>query len=276
MGLVLAGIVSVQVGAALSKGAFDEATPTTMVWVRLATAALVLLAFVRPRFAGRTRHDLLVALAFGAVLALMNWAFYQAFARIPLGLAVAIELLGPLSVALATGRRRSDALWVLLAGAGVALLGFERSGVTLAGVLFALLAAGCWAAYILLSAATGRVWPGLSGLAVASLVGAVGLGFYAVPAAGGDLLDTSVLVTGAVAGLLSSVVPYSLELIALRTIPTHVFGTLMSLEPAAGAMAGLLLLGEELGLGQYAAVACIVLASAGVARRATRVAVAPD
>jgi inner membrane transporter RhtA len=272
---VLAGIVSVQVGAALSKGAFDEASPTKMVWVRLAMSAVVLLAFVRPRLAGRSRDDLLVALAFGAVLALMNWAFYQAFARIPLGLAVAIELLGPLSVALMTSRRRSDVVWVVLAGGGVALLGFERSGVTLPGVLFALLAAGCWAAYILLSAATGRAWPGLSGLAVASAVGAVGLGLYAVPAAGGDLLDTSVLVTGAVAGLLSSVVPYSLELIALRTIPTHVFGTLMSLEPAAGALAGLVILGEQLGPGQWAAIACIVVASAGAARGATRV-VAPD
>jgi inner membrane transporter RhtA len=275
VGLVLAGIVSVQLGAALSKGAFDEASPTTMVWIRLATAALVLLAFVRPRLAGRSRDDLLVALAFGAVLALMNWAFYQAFARIPLGLAVAIELLGPLSVALLTSRRRSDVVWVVLAAAGVGLLGFERAGVTLSGVLFALLAAACWAAYILLSAATGRAWPGLSGLAVASAVGAVGLGFYAVPAAGGELLDPSVLVIGATAGLLSSVIPYSLELIALRTIPTHVFGTLMSLEPAAGALAGLVVLGEELGPGQWAAVTCIVVASAGAARRATRV-VVPD
>jgi inner membrane transporter RhtA len=275
VGLVLAGIVSVQVGAALSKGAFDEASPTTLVWVRLAAAALVMLAVVRPRFTGRSRQDLWVALAFGGVLALMNWSIYQSFARIPLGLAVAIELLGPLSVALLTSRRRTDVVWVLLAGGGVALLGFERSGVTLSGVLFALLAAACWGLYILLSAATGRAWPGLSGLAVASAVGAVVLGLYAVPAAGDTLLDPSVLVTGAVAGLLSSVVPYSLELVALRTIPTHVFGTLMSLEPAAGALAGLVMLGESLGPGQWAAVACIVVASAGAARRATRV-VPPD
>jgi len=272
---VLAGIVSVQVGAALSKGAFDEASPTTMVWVRLATAALVLVAVVRPRLAGRTRGDLAVALAFGGVLALMNWSIYQSFARIPLGLAVAIELLGPLAVALATSRRRSDVVWVLLAGSGVTLLGLERSGADLAGVLFALVAAASWAAYILLSAATGRAWPGLSGLAVASAVGAVVLGVYAVPAAGGELLDPSVLVVGAVAGLLSSVVPYSLELVALRTVPTHVFGTLMSLEPAAGALAGLVLLGERLGVAEWAAVACIVVASAGVARHASRV-VAPD
>jgi inner membrane transporter RhtA len=197
------------------------------------------------------------------VLALMNWSIYQSFARIPLGLAVAVELLGPLAVALATSRRRSDAAWVVLAAAGVALLGVQRTGVDLVGIGFALVAAASWAAYILLSAATGRTWPGLDGLAVASAIAAVGLGVYAVPAAGGDLLNPTVLGTGVLVGLLSSVIPYSLELVALRTIPTHVFGTLMSLEPAAGALAGLLVLGEQLGGWQ-----CVVVASAAVARHA--------
>ena len=268
VGFVLAGIMSVQLGAALSKGLFDEVSPTTMVWLRMATSAVVLMAVARPRLAGRTRRDLAVALAFGGVLALMNWSFYQSFARIPLGLAVAVELLGPLSLALVTSRRRADVFWVLLAGGGVALLGLQRTGVDLVGVLFALVAAASWAAYILLSAATGRSWPGLSGLAVASVVATLGLGAYAVPAAGGELLDARVLATGAVVGMLSSVIPYSLELVALRTMPTHLFGTLMSLEPAAGALAGLLVLGERLAPLQWVAVACVVLASAAVARHA--------
>jgi inner membrane transporter RhtA len=153
---VLAGILSVQVGAAFSKGLFDVVSPTGMVWLRLATSTLVLLLLARPQLRGRSRGDWAVVLGFGAALALMNWAIYQSIARLPLGVAVSIELLGPLSLALALSRRRADLAWVLLAGAGVALLGFEGEEVDLAGVLFALLAAASWAAYILLSAGTGR------------------------------------------------------------------------------------------------------------------------
>ena len=267
--MVLAAILSVQVGAAFSKGLFDVVSPTAMVWLRLATSALVLLLIARPRITGRDREDWLVVLAFGAVLATMNWSIYQAIARLPLGVAVSIELLGPLTLALVLSRRRTDLLWVLLAGAGVALLGFEGEGVTLEGVLFALLAAASWAAYILLSAGTGRRWPGLSGLALASVVGAVALAPLAVASAGSGLLDPEVLATGLVVGLLSSVVPYSLELAALRTMPAKVFGVLMSLEPAAAALAGLVVLGEQLGPVEWLAIACVIVASVGVTRSAS-------
>ena len=270
--LVLGGIVSVQVGAAFAKQLFDEVTPTTMVWLRLATSTLVLVALARPRLGGRTRADWLVVLGFGTALVTMNWAIYQSFARMPLGLAVTIEFLGPLTVALVGSRRRLDLLWVLLAGAGVALLGFDTEGVTVAGVGFALLAGACWAAYIPLSAATGRRWAGFSGLALASVVGAAVLAPYAVTAAvrGTDpLLDPRVLGIGLLIGLLSSVVPYSLELAALRTMPPHVFGILMSLEPAAAALAGVVLLAELLGPVQWIAVGCVVVASIGVTRSAT-------
>ena len=273
--LVVAAILSVQVGAAFSKGLFDVVSPTVMVWLRLATSTLVLLALARPRLRGRSRTDWAVMLAFGAALATMNWAIYQSIARLPLGVAVSIELLGPLTLALVLSRRRTDLLWVLLAGVGVALLGFEGKEVTLPGVLFALLAAVAWAAYILLSAGTGRRWPGLSGLALASVVGTVALGPYAVVAGGANLLDGRVLAIGFLVGLLSSVVPYSLELAALREMPAKAFGVLMSLEPAAAALAGLVLLGELLGAVEWLAIACVVAASVGVTRSAAPPQVSP-
>jgi inner membrane transporter RhtA len=270
--LVLGGIFSVQLGAAFAKQLFDEVTPTTMVWLRLATLTVVLVAVARPRLGGHSRDDWLVVLGFGTALMTMNWAFYQALARMPLGLAVTIEFLGPLTIALVGSRRRLDLLWVLLAAVGVGLLGFDPTGVTVAGVGFALLAAACWAAYIPLSAATGRRWSGVSGLALASVVGAVLLAPYAV-AAGVEgsrpLLDPAVLAVGVLVGLLSSVVPYTLELAALRTMPEHVFGILMCIEPAAAALAGVVLLAELLGPVQWLAVACVVVASVGVTRTAT-------
>ena len=267
--LVLAAILSVQVGAAFSKGLFDVVSPTVMVWLRLVTSTLVLLLLARPGLRGRSRADWAVVLAFGAALATMNWAIYQSIARLPLGVAVSIELLGPLTLALVLSRRRADLLWVLLAAVGVALLGLEGAGVTLPGVLFALLAAASWAAYILLSAGTGRRWPGLSGLALASVVGSLALGPYAVVSGGSDLLDGRLLAIGLVVGLLSSVIPYSLELAALRTMAPRAFGVLMSLEPAAAALAGLVLLGELLGVVEWLAIACVVVASVGVTRSTT-------
>jgi inner membrane transporter RhtA len=272
--LVLGGIASVQVGASFSKLLFDEVTPTTMVWLRLLTSTLVLLALARPRLRGRDRADWLVVLCFGASLVTMNWAIYQSFARMPLGVAVTIEFLGPLTVALVGSRHRLDVLWVLLAGAGVALLGVRGEGVTVAGVAFALLAAASWAAYIPLSAATGRRWTGLSGLSLASVVGAVALAPYAVTVGGSALLDPTLLGIGLAIGVLSSVVPYSLELAALRTMPANVFGILMSLEPAAAALAGLVLLREVLGPSQWLAIGCVVVASVGVTRSTTAPAVA--
>jgi inner membrane transporter RhtA len=242
-----------------------------MVWLRLATSTVVLVVIARPRLRGRTRADWLVVLGFGTALLTMNWAIYQSFARMPLGLAVTIEFLGPLTIALVGSRRRLDLLWVALAAVGVAMLGLDTTGVTVSGVAFALLAGACWAAYIPLSAATGRRWPGFSGLALASVVGAVVLAPYALTAGGADnpLLDPRVLAVGVLVGLLSSVVPYSLELAALRTMPSHVFGILMSLEPAAAALAGVVLLSELLGPVQWLAVACVVAASVGVTRSLT-------
>jgi len=266
--LVVGGIVSVQFGAAIAKQLFPLVPPTAMVWLRLVTSAVVFLAVVRPRLRGHSRSDWGVALAFGVALMTMNWAIYQSFARIPLGIAVTIEFLGPLGVAVAGSRRRRDLLWVALAAAGVALLGFSRTRLDPVGVACALLAAAGWAAYILLSARTGRRWPGVSGLVVASLVGALALATPAVVEAGAGLLSPRVLLLGLAVGLLSSVIPYSLELTALRTIPPRVFGILMSLEPAVAALAALLLLRELLSPLQWLAMACVVVASVGSTRSA--------
>ncbi len=267
---MLVGIVSVQVGAGFAKLLFDEVDPTTLVWLRLVTSALVLLAIARPHLRGRSATDWRTVLAFGAALGLMNFSIYQSFARIPLGLAVTIEFIGPLAVALAGSSRARDLAWVVLAGLGVVALGVEPSDLDPVGVAYALLAAASWAGYILLSAGTGRRWSGLSGLTTASVVAAVGLAPAALLVDGGALTSPRVLAIGVVVGVMSSVVPYSCELIALRTLPASAFGILMSLEPAAAALVGIVLVGEVLAALQWVAVLCVVVASAGATRSASR------
>jgi inner membrane transporter RhtA len=267
--LVISGIISVQFGAAIAKDLFQLIPPTAMVWLRLITSAVILLIMARPRLRGQVRRDWLIVLGFGVSLMTMNWAIYQSFARIPLGIAVTIEFLGPLSVAVISSRRLTDLIWVLLAGAGVALLGVSKATLSLAGIAFALLAALGWASYILLSAQTGRRWPGLTGLALASMVGAIALAPPAIIEAGNRILSPTVLALGVAVGLLSSVIPYSFELMALRRIPARVFSILMSLEPAAAAIAAMLVLGEFLNLIQWLAMACVVIASIGATRTST-------
>jgi inner membrane transporter RhtA len=276
--LVLAGILSVQFGAGIAKSLFDEVAPTTIVWLRLLTSALVLVAVARPRLAGRAREDWLVVVGFGLALGTMNWSIYQAFARIPLGVAVTLEFVGPLTLAVLGSHRPRDLLWVVLAAAGVTVLGVQGGGsLTVAGVVFALLAGAAWAAYILLSAQTGRRWPGLDGLALASALAAALLALPAVLTGGHALGDPRILVLGGLVGLLSSVVPYSCELVALRTLRPSVFSILMSLEPAAAALAGIVVLGELLSLQQWVAMACVVVASVGATTSGrTQTAPAPD
>ena len=274
--LVLIGILSVQFGAGVAKSLFDEVAPTTIVWLRLVTSAIVLLALARPVLSGRSRSDWLVVLGFGASLGVMNWAIYQAFARIPLGVAVTLEFVGPLTLAVLGSRRARDLVWVLLAAVGVALLGLRDGALTLTGVLFALLARAMWASYILLSAQTGRRWPGFDGLAIASVIATGLLTPFAIGVGGSDLLDPRILALGAAVGLLSSVVPYSCELVALRSLRPSVFSVLMSLEPAAAALAGIVVLGELLSTEQWIALVCVVVASVGATRSAPTAAPAPD
>ena len=268
--LVLIGIISVQLGAGVAKSLFDEVSPTVIVWLRLVTSAAVLAAYARPRLKGRTSHDWLVVVGFGASLGLMNLAIYQSFARIPLGIAVTIEFIGPLTLAVVGSRRARDLIWVALAAIGVALLGVERADLDVVGVLWALVAGAMWAAYILLSGATGRRWDGLDGLAAASVVATLLLTPLLV-LTDGALSDTfsspHILLLGAAVGLLSSVLPYSCELIALRSLRAATFGILMSLEPAAAALVGIAVLQEVLSPLQWLAVACVIVASIGATRQ---------
>ena len=268
--LVLAAIASVQFGAAFAKTLFDEIGPAGTVFLRVLFGAIVLAAIWRPRLKGHDRRDLGLAVLFGLVLAAMNLCFYASLDRIPLGIAVTFEFVGPLGVAVFGSGRALDLLWVALAAAGILLLSdFGTADLDEVGVALALLAGGFWAAYILLSARVGRVFPGGTGLALAMVVATVPLAPVGVASAGSDLAVPSVLALAAVVGVLSSAIPYALELEALRRLPVGVFGVLMSLEPAAGALAGLVVLGEELATRELAAIALVVAASAGAARGAT-------
>lgn len=266
--LVLIGIASVQLGASVAKSLFDEISPTSLVWLRLLTSAVVLVAIARPRLRGRDRDAWLLVIGYAGSLALMNWSIYQSFARIPLGVAVTIEFIGPLSLAVLGSRRARDLVWVGLAVTGVVLLGAERADLDLVGVLYALLAGAMWAAYILFTGSVGRRIDGLDGLALASVGAALLMTPWALAGDGvATVLDSRLLLLCAVVGLLSSVVPYSCELVALRSLRPAVFGILMSLEPAAAALAGLLVLSESLGPLQWLAIGCVVAASIGASRQ---------
>jgi inner membrane transporter RhtA len=266
--LVVAAATTPQFGAAFAVTLFDEVGPAGAAFLRLAVAAAVLLAIWRPRVRGHRPADLRVAAAFGISLGVMNWAIYSAMDRIPLGVAVTIEISGPLAVAVVASRRPLDLLWVALAAAGIVLL-LDPSGESLdmVGVAFALLAAAMWAAYILLSVRTGRVFPGGSGLAIAMTVGALTILPLGVGQAGSALLEPELIAAGAVVALASSVIPYSLEMEALRHLPARVFGVLMSVEPAVAALAGLVVLDQALGAREWFAIALVVVAAAGATAR---------
>lgn len=268
--LVLAGIVSVQVGAAAAKQLFTEVGSLGAVALRLFFAATVLVLWWRPSLR-LDRPTWRVVVGYGLILGLMNVCFYLSLARIPLGIAVTVEFLGPLGVALAGSRRWLDAGWALLAALGVALLLEGRGEVDLVGFLLALTAGICWGLYILLGAALGRHTTEGNGLALGMVVAAVLAVPLGVADAGSSLLRPEVLAAGLGVALLSSVIPYSVELEALRSIPPRVFGILMSLEPAVAALIGLVLLHEGLHWSQWLAVLCVVVASVG-AMRGTRAA----
>lgn len=261
--MVCASILSVQFGAAVASLLFDRVGAAGTVFLRQAISAAVLLCVARPKLLGRTRADWLVTAAFGAVLATMNLCFYEAVGRLPLGIAVTIELLGPLGLAVALSRRLLELSWVGLALTGVLLLGEGGGDIDLAGVAFALGAASCWAGYILLSASAGRRSSGIDGLALAMGVGAVLTAPFGVASGGSALLSPGAMSIGAGVALLSSVVPFTLELTALRRMPPRTFGVLMSLSPAAASSAGFLLLDQTLGVAQVTAIGCVIAASAG-------------
>jgi inner membrane transporter RhtA len=266
--LVLIAITSLQIGAALGATLFDEVGPAGSAAVRLVFAALILVAVVRPRLRGRSASDLRLVGLFGLTLGAMNLAIYEAIDRVGLGIAVTVEFVGPLAVAIFLSRRRLDLVWVVLAGAGILLLADPGGSTAIdgLGLAFALAAAAGWAAYILLAARTGPRFHGAEGPALAMIVAVlIPLG-PGIAQGGADLLRPEVLAIGAAVGLLSSAIPYTLETEALRRIPRNVFGVLMSIEPAVAALAGLAILGESLGARQALAIALVVVASIGALR----------
>jgi inner membrane transporter RhtA len=269
-GLVLLSIFSAQLGAAVAKGLFDELAPSGTVLLRVGFAALVFVLLWRPAIRGYARGDYLVAVLFGLVLAAMNFSLYGALDRIPLGVAVTLEFIGPLGVAVAGSRRVLDLLWVVLAAAGIVLLApldvLGETALDPVGVALALLAGCFWAAYILLSARTGSIFPGGTGLVIAFCVGTVALVPVGIAGGGAALLDPKLLLAGFAVAMLSSAVPYWLDLEALRKLPARVFGVLMSLEPAVAALVGFVVLGERLGLRALAAVLLVTVAAIGASR----------
>ena len=269
--LVLGAATSVQGGASVAKSLFPELGPPGVVFLRLLFGSIALWAIARPELRGRPRRELRLVAALGVVLVSMNVSFYESIDRLPLGIAVTVEFLGPLAVAVLGSRRRVDFVWIAFAGLGVALLadGGGRS-VHATGLLLAALAGLFWALYIFLSVPIGKAYPGASGLAPAMVLGAVLIAPWGIISAGHHLREPQLVGAAVGVGLLSSALPWSLELEALRRLPTHVFGVVLSLEPAVAALAGFVLLHEHLRLRAWLAIALVVLASAGAALEVRR------
>jgi inner membrane transporter RhtA len=275
--LVVLGLICQDVGAALAVTLFPQVGAVGMVSLRLGFSALILLAIFRPSLRGRSRADWMTVIAFGLVLAAMNALFYQAIARLPLGATVTIEVLGPLVLSVVTSRRASSWLWAVLALAGVALLG--RGGFDALdplGVLFAALAGVAWVGYILLSGRTGRSFARLDGLAIAMAIGAIAIVPFGAASAGATLVLPMVLLIGLGVAVLSSAIPYGLELLALRRLPAATFSILMSLSPAMAALAGLVILHQGLQLLDAVAIGLVVAASMGAVQAANRLARVPE
>lgn len=267
VGLVLAGGVSVQFGGALAVTLIPRAGALGVVTLRLLVAAIVLMAVCRPKVRGHSRADWRTVVIFGLTMAAMNGLFYQSVARIPLGPAVTLEVLGPLVLSVLTSRRVLNLLWAGLALGGVFLLGGGGfSSLDPVGVAFALSAGAMWAAYIVFSARTGRRFPQADGLALAMVVAAVAFLPLGIADSGTRLINPTTVALGGAVAVMSSVLPYTLELLALRRLPAATFAILMSLEPAVAATAGFLVLDQALSATEALAIALVIAASMGAVR----------
>jgi inner membrane transporter RhtA len=269
---VLLSIVSVQAGAAMAKHLFPVFGATGTTGVRIVLSALMLMLLFRPPVRTLTGTQWRHVVAYGVVLAAMTLLFYRALERIPLGLAVMLEFLGPLGLAVAGSRRALDFVWVVLAGTGVAFIApWTGSNVDLTGAVFALLAGACWAAYIVLGGRVSRVIPGGQAVALGLSVAALVVIPFSVTDVSSVHVTPSLLITAGAMALFSSALPFALEMRALAAIPARTFSILMSLEPAVAAICGLLLLGEHLTVPQWTAVALVIAASVGATATAKQV-----
>ncbi len=261
---VLLAILSVQAGAAIAKGLFPVVGAVGTASLRIGLAAVMLLVTVRPRLGQLSAAQWRAVVPYGVALGAMNGLFYCALSRIPLGLGVTLEFVGPLLVALAGSRRALDVAWAVLAAVGIALIApWQGHGIDPVGMLFALAAGGCWAVYIVLGGRVAQVLPGNTAVAVGMLFATVAVLPFGVAAGQLHLLTPGLLAAGAALALLSSALPFTLEMQALRRLPTRTFSILMSIEPAAAALCGWLFLHERLTPGQWVAVGLVVIASAG-------------
>ncbi len=266
-GLLLLAIVSVQFGSALAKSLFTELGPWGVVSLRVSFSTLILFTLWRLKWNDTIRQNIRLIIAFGIVFAAMNSCFYASINRIPLGVAIALEFTGPLGLAILKSQRWLDGLWALLAAIGILLL-TPLSGANIDGwgVLLALTAGFFWALYIVLSAKVGQRISGIEGLAWALAVSSILLLPIGIATAGSALLNPKLLVMGAGVAVLSTTLPYSFEMVALRSLPIKVFGVMLSMEPMMGAIAGLLILGERLSVRSLTACILVSIAAAGAAK----------
>lgn len=263
--MMLTGMISVQFGAAFAVKLFTHVGPAGAVLLRLGMSAVIMLAITRPSLRGRSRSDLLAVLGYGLSLGAMNWSFYECLDRLALGVAVTLELLGPLLLATVGSRRRVDLLWVALAAGGVAMLCLigDHKQVTAWGIFFALLAGAMWVCYILLAKRVGTSFAQLDGLAIASGIGALVVLPAGLVQGGSSLGHGSVLGAGLAIAILSSIVPYSLDMLTLRRISAATFGLLVSMAPAIAAVAGIVVLGQSLSALLVVAAVLVIAASIG-------------
>ncbi len=266
VGAVLTSILSLQFGAAFATTLFSQIGPAGATTLRLTIAAIILGVIVRPRWSRWSNRARKGIFALGVSLAVMNGAFYMALDTVPIGTAVTIEFLGPLTLAAVLSRRWADGAWVLLAFGGVLLLGLGdhgESGLDVVGVLYALIAAAAWAGYIIAGSHLAATLPSADGLAGATIVAAVLTLPFGVIAGGSELLDPKMLAAGVAVAVLSSVIPYSLEMWALRSLAKKVFAVLIALEPAAAALAGVVVIGQALDSMTIVAIGLVVVAGIG-------------
>jgi len=269
--LVIVGLMTQDIGASIAVLVFPTVGPAGMVTLRLVFSALILLAIARPRLGGISRRGWALVTIFGLSLGTMNLLFYQAISRLDLGTTVTIEVLGPLILSVIVAQRASAWLWAALALAGVALLGYGSFGdLDPVGVAFALAAGATWAGYILASRRTGQVFQGLEGLAIAMAIGAVLSLPFGIAQAGVQLVQPPILALGLAVAVLSSTIPYALELVALRRISASAFSVLMSCSPAIATAAGFLVLGQTVGWIQAVGILLVIIASIGAVRSAQR------
>jgi inner membrane transporter RhtA len=257
--LVILSVICVQVGAALSKSLFSELGPWGVVLLRMGFSALILCAITRPTWNPTIRRNFRLILAFGAVFALTNAFLFTAIDRIPLGIAISVQFTGPLGLAAIKSQRWLDGLWVSIAGFGILLLTpLSGASVDSLGIGLSL--------YIVLAAKVGERIPGMEGLTWAFLVSTVLLLPLGIATAGSHLLDPRLLVIGAGVAVISTTLPYSFEMVALRSIPVKIFGVILSIEPMVSAIAGLLILGETMSVRSLIACLLVSLAAAGAAK----------